>query len=248
MRCNHQNGGIIVLLFVVVGVFATITVSMSKMMSEPPPTMEKQKSKLSESVNYNCTSIIDNTIIRLQVMNECADNEISYEVVDGRFANDDAPLNKSCHVFNDKSGGVTPGGVYASAPDPSDPEVASISVAGDTSSIVTTALGVYFRCQSWSGTQCNLSISPDGASFTSASSLCVKKGTFIDPTRALGGTIITGLFRASLCTSACGSPSLGGSDSSSGSASYYIKNDLSIEPYTGSCARSLGNVKCDCWQ
>jgi hypothetical protein len=173
----------------------------------------------------------------------CSDDQVSYELADGTNENPLNPSDTTCFVFDDNGGGVTACGSYL------DPLVVTgnITAVGDTSTIVLMASGAYFRCASWSSSDCVPEHSVDGVSFVDNTELCIFKDDGSDADRGPFAAAIAASFADAMCASACSGTGIGTYRTAPGAVEFYLEDDYSLSAYTGTCDRSLRDFECSCW-
>ena len=236
------RGNALFLVLIAVALFAALSYAITNS-SRGSAGIDRETEQLDQAVTEQCTAAVEYGLNKLKILSNCSTDQISYELADGTNEN---PLNEndtSCFVFHSDGAGITPCGAYL------DPTVLTgqIAAAGDTTTIVLTPAGLYFRCLSWSTINCTPRFSSDGVNFINNNQLCIYKGDGSDNTRGLGASSFVGPFATSLCQAACSSTSQGNFRQSAGSVEFYVEDDYSITPYTGVCDRTLRDFRCNCW-
>ena len=237
-----NSGNALFLILIAVALFAALSYAVTNA-GQGGGSIDKEKELLKEAETNNCTAYIERGLNKLQYLNGCSKGEISYELADGTNANDDAPANKSCHLFHPNGADMSPCGIYT------DPIVftGTIDSHPDTTTIVLMPTGIYFKCLNWVGSTCLFGISEDGINFTPQDRLCLKKGDGTDDSRDNSGGPVSSPFRSAMCNAACGGGSSGGGGLMGGAPQYYLNDDLTISPHTGSCSYMLRQTRCTCW-
>lgn len=240
---KYEKGNALFLILIAVALFAALSYAITSS-SRGGGNIEKEQAMIDEGLNENCTANIERGQNVLKLLNGCSNDEISYEIAGGVNSNPLAPPDKSCHMFDNAGAGAYPCGIYLEPIVP----LGTIS-AGDTTTVALTPAGVYFRCDFWfGGNNCRFTTSDDGFNFSNVQRLCTKKGDGSDDDRDSQGNPARSAFSGHLCSSACGSPfATGGGGTLGGYVEYYLNDDLTVVPYTGSCTYRYEHVRCSCF-
>ena len=218
--------------------------------------IDREQQELNLAVNEQCIGLVEYGENQLKIFNNCADDQISYELPSGGNPNPLAPSDRSCHVFDDAGAGITPCGSFLTV---FGVPIASSIAFGDTMTGVILPGGTVFRCLSFgaldSPTECsNFGYSFDnGFTFRSADSanerICLAQDSAEETARG-GSAALSGAFRDSICTAACGGTSTGGGGfggSFTVTNGGYFRPDGIIEDYSGPCVNAQRASNCDCW-
>jgi len=107
---KHQSGNIVFVLLVAVGLFAALSTAIFSGVGAVNDNRDKDELRLQATELIQYGAKVRRTIERLQAINGCSDNQLSFEnpQVDNatiwNYANPRAPADGRCHVF-DKNGG-----------------------------------------------------------------------------------------------------------------------------------------------
>lgn len=230
------------MILIAVALFAALSYAVTNS-SRGGGNIEKEQALIDEGLNENCTANIERGQNVLTLYNGCSNDEISYELTDGTNFNPDAPVDKSCHMFDPNGANAYPCGIYL------EPIVPLGTITqDDTTTVALTSTGIYFRCNTWVTTTCQFVVSEDGINFTAQDKLCLKKGDGSDDDRDSSAQPIQSQMRNMMCDAACGNNfSTGGGGTLGGLPEYYVNDDLTMTPYTGSCVYMLRQTRCPCF-
>lgn len=104
---SNQSGNVLWFILVAIVLLGAITLVVSRSGSnvEQSGDFEKQRIKATQLMRY--TSAIEQAINKLQTINGCSENEISFENdTDTNYNNANSPGNNSCHIFEPEGAGL----------------------------------------------------------------------------------------------------------------------------------------------
>ncbi|MGH1456484.1 MAG: hypothetical protein ACRBDI_06865 [Alphaproteobacteria bacterium] len=107
---KEENGSILFYILIAVALFAALSYSVSQMMRGGADLGSQNQAILVDDV-LDYARNLKETIQTLRIMNECQDDEISFERSpfdgsDAPYINASAPSDFSCHVFHPQGGGI----------------------------------------------------------------------------------------------------------------------------------------------
>jgi hypothetical protein len=108
---DAQKGNVLFLILIAVALFAALSyaVTDSSRGGVDGGSQETNKRTASEFVQYGIS--LNTAITRLRVLNQCSNEEISFEIAPfdgaGSRYNANSPADFSCHVFHPAGGGVS---------------------------------------------------------------------------------------------------------------------------------------------
>lgn len=104
---NSQTGSAIIWILIAVTLFAAIGVVMMRGTIGSTSTVSDEQAKIYAQQVIAYGNDIKAAIKRLQLRG-CADTEISFQNdIDANYTNNNAPTDKSCHVFHPNGGGLS---------------------------------------------------------------------------------------------------------------------------------------------
>ena len=243
MQEKASAGNALFLILIAVALFAALSYAITQS-GQGGAGIDKEQEMLNQAVAEQCTASVDYGLNKLKYLSNCPTDQISYELAGDINENPLNPSDTSCFLFHPDGAGVTPCGAYL---EPTGVVTGQIAAAGDTTTIVLTPAGIYFKCQSWATTNCTPLFSEDGSTFVNNNQLCIFKGDGSDSDRGTGGSTIASSFATALCQASCSAGSSGNYRQSPGTTALYLENDFSITAYTGTCNRTLRDFRCICW-
>lgn len=98
---------------------------------------ENELQEIEQATLENCNASIQASSMRVEVMNGCTSNELSYELPNGTNVNPNAPIDKSCHIFSPGRGGAAPCGPWLVGCDAT--QLAALSTIGETCGYIVYA-------------------------------------------------------------------------------------------------------------
>lgn len=103
---NHEAGGIIIWIMVMVTLFAALSYAVSQGTRTGGTQLNNEQAALATTAILDYANGIKRVVQELQI-NGCADTEISFEnaLVSG-YSNANAPIDNSCHIFHPNGGGL----------------------------------------------------------------------------------------------------------------------------------------------
>jgi hypothetical protein len=104
---NHsQSGNVFIIILVAVFLFGALMFTFSRSGSQGGSSISKQEAKIAAQEILNYARLVEGAVDRVR-RNGCSENEISFEndTVAG-YTNPNAPVDKSCHVFDDNGGKI----------------------------------------------------------------------------------------------------------------------------------------------
>jgi len=113
---KRESGALLFIILMCIVAFAALSYAVRSSVnggSSKGPETETQQ--LDEGVSEQYASLLENTAMRLMVVNGCAESQISYETPEGNNANPLAPADKHCHIFDAAGGGISWQGDYTSS-------------------------------------------------------------------------------------------------------------------------------------
>lgn len=237
-----QNGNALFLILIAVALFAALSYAITQS-GRGYGNIESEQQMLDAAVMQQCQASVDYGMSRLKLLNNCPDDQISYELDDGTNESSDNPGDTSCFLFHEDGADITPCGIYTE----SLIETGTIT-EGDTDTIAVMPNGLYLSCPNWSGlggdyARCIIQGSISGTSFT-PDMVCINTGEL----STLQGGIAVG---DEMCNSMCGGTHDGGAFNGTSAvldqATHAIQPDFSISTDTDSCNTSIPEIICDCW-
>lgn len=238
----RQKGNVLFLILLAVVLFAALAMAMKSSMRGGGRDAKAEIDALSAATNQQCQALIENSVVRLQMLNDCTTEQISYELSDGRAANPLAPPNKKCHVFDAKGAGATPCGAWAN---PAASIPTGIIQLGDTTTIAMLSSGTYMTCPSWHSTYyCRIQVSSDGVNWRQA---CFEDGSATSTARQSNLMGFVYGFMDSACAAMCNGPRGYDESGPDSGPAYFVKDDLTLTEVTGSCTRYARRFSCDCF-
>lgn len=102
-----QRGNILFLILLAVVLFAALSYAVTSSMRGNGKNASSEKAQLNAAALQNYQAQIDGAVLRLKTVGGCTDAQISYETPSGANPNNNAPVDKHCHVFNPAGGGAS---------------------------------------------------------------------------------------------------------------------------------------------
>ncbi len=109
---NHNGGyknkgNALFLILIAVALFATLSYAVTQS-GRGSGNVDREQKILAASEILQYAASVDQAIMRLQIINGCGDNEISFENINepGLYINLNAPIDKSCNIFDQVGGGI----------------------------------------------------------------------------------------------------------------------------------------------
>ena len=213
--------------------------------------IDREQEELDLAVNEQCIGLVEYGENQLKIFNNCADDQISYELPAGGNPNPLAPSDRSCHVFDDAGAGITPCGSFL---DVFGVPIASSIAFGDTMTGVILPGGAVLRCRIF-GTQ----TSGEGRcaeyeySFDNGFNFFISDSGASDPQRrriCITPPETTAQLRDVFCLAACGSNATGGTNGGGvfPAAANFVNGVIEEGPPTFSCTGQQTNqFDCGCW-
>lgn len=105
---NRENGNILFLILLAVVLFAALAYAVTSSMRGGGKDGSDEKSQAIAAQIAQYATLMEQTVTRLRLSNNCSDTQISFEnsVVSG-YTNASAPSDKRCHVFDTAGGGMS---------------------------------------------------------------------------------------------------------------------------------------------
>ena len=102
-----QSGNVLFLILIAVALFAALSYAVTQSTRGGQGNASKETRELVASQMMQYGASMRDTVTRLRVSNGCTVRQISFEntLVTG-YANPEAPVNRSCHVFDAAGGGM----------------------------------------------------------------------------------------------------------------------------------------------
>ncbi len=101
---KNQNGNAILFILIAVFLFGALAFSFSRSARDGSSNISKQQTKIAAQEILNYARIIEGAVNRVR-RNGCSETEITFEnSVVGGYSNPDAPIDKSCHIFEPEGG------------------------------------------------------------------------------------------------------------------------------------------------
>ena len=103
---NSQNGNVFIIILVAIFLFGALMFTFSRSGSQGVSSISKQEAKIAAQEILNYARLVEGAVDRVR-RNGCSESEISFEnsTVAG-YTNANAPVDKSCHVFDDTGGKI----------------------------------------------------------------------------------------------------------------------------------------------
>ena len=105
------SGNALFLILIAVALFAALSYAVTNP-GRGGGGIDKEQAQIDAAVNDQCNASVDAGRMRLTIIGDCVDREISYELSDGSNVNPAAPTDKSCHIFDAAGAGVAECGAY----------------------------------------------------------------------------------------------------------------------------------------
>ncbi len=101
-----ESGNALFLILIAVALFAALSYAITQSGSGGG-SVDREQEMLAAAQIIQYVGAIEQTITRLRLVNGCSDTEISFEnsTVSG-YVNPNAPIDKSCHIFDPAGGGM----------------------------------------------------------------------------------------------------------------------------------------------
>lgn len=107
-RADTQSGSIFVWIFLMIALFAALSIAMTQGFRSGASVLTKEKSNLlaTEIVDYG--RALRSAVQQLRISNNCTDTNISFEssATGVGYINASAPADNTCHVFHANGGGL----------------------------------------------------------------------------------------------------------------------------------------------
>lgn len=228
---KREAGNALFLILIAVALFAALSYAITQS-SRGGGGIEKEQEMLDTAVAQQCEASVDHGIMRLDIVNGCSEDEISYELADGTNENPNNPSDTSCFIFHSDGAGVAPCGDYL---DPILP-LGTIS-ANDTSTYAVLPGIGYMYCSAWlPGEECVPEISFDGVNFAPRAICSSSAG------------VETSALRNLFCQSACGGNNAGGGGNTvTGDTVLRYFSDGSTSSDISGCGYTVVSVSCFCF-
>lgn len=108
---KRESGNVLFLILLAVALFAVLSYAITHS-SRGLGSIENERDKLETGVAQQCNASVEYGISKLTITQNCAVDEISYELPDGSNQNPKAPISKRCHLFHPSGAGLSPCGLY----------------------------------------------------------------------------------------------------------------------------------------
>lgn len=107
IKKQTQQGNIFIIILIGVILFGALGYTFSRSASKGTGNLTKQQAKIAAQEILSYAQLLEGAVDRVR-RKGCSENEISFEnnVVSG-YTNPNAPIDKSCHVFDDNGGKVS---------------------------------------------------------------------------------------------------------------------------------------------
>lgn len=112
MSRYHQSGNVIFIILIAVALFGALSFAVSQGFSGANTSrITKQQAKAAAAAIIKYATDVEQAISRMQLVNDCADNQVSFERApfdgsDTDYVNPNAPGDFSCHVFHPNGGAM----------------------------------------------------------------------------------------------------------------------------------------------
>lgn len=107
-RETDQNGNILFLILLAVVLFAALAYAVTSSMRGGGKNASSETVQANAAAIMQYASLMNNTITRLRLSNDCKDEQISfYNPIASGYAEAHSPASKKCHVFDPSGGGLT---------------------------------------------------------------------------------------------------------------------------------------------
>lgn len=105
---KHQSGNVLFLILIAVALFAALSYAVTSSSKGGGNGISKDKAKILASELTQYTTSIEQAINRMQLMNGCSNEQISFENPEtSGYTNANAPADKRCHIFDPAGGGLS---------------------------------------------------------------------------------------------------------------------------------------------
>lgn len=106
---RRQRGALLFMILLAVVLFAALSYAVTQSLRSggKDGSSEKAQSKATEIIQY--ATLLEQTAMRLKLVNGCTDDQLSAEV-NGFFINNSSPSDKRCHFFDSNGGAMAYGG------------------------------------------------------------------------------------------------------------------------------------------
>lgn len=110
-----QGGNALFLILIAVAMFAALSYAVTQTGQGGSGGIDRENAVLDTGVSQQCNEYVATGVDKLKLFNKCTTAQISYELPDGTNENPMAPVDKSCHVFDNAGAGYSPCGIYLSS-------------------------------------------------------------------------------------------------------------------------------------
>jgi hypothetical protein len=93
-------------------------------------SITRERAQLDAALAAQCTAAVEYGVNKLMVLNDCAADEISYELTDGTNENPSNPSDTTCFLFDANGAGVTPCGPYLEGNNCPDSVLEDLAIGG----------------------------------------------------------------------------------------------------------------------
>ena len=131
-----QSGNVLFLILIAVALFAALSYAVTQS-TRGAGNADNELQEIEQATLENCNASIQASSMRVEVMNGCTSNELSYELPNGTNVNPNAPIDKSCHIFSPGRGGAAPCGPWLDGCNST--QLAALSGIGDTCGYIVYA-------------------------------------------------------------------------------------------------------------
>ncbi|MEM9470109.1 MAG: hypothetical protein AAF988_08090, partial [Pseudomonadota bacterium] len=102
-----QSGNVFILILAGIILFAALGFTFTRSVNKGTGNLSKQQAKIAAQEILNYARLVENAVDRVR-RNGCSESEISFENnIESGYENTSAPIDNSCHIFNDNGGKIT---------------------------------------------------------------------------------------------------------------------------------------------
>lgn len=103
---SNQSGNVLFLILIAVALFAALSYAVTQS-NRGSGDADRELQQIDQAEADNCTASVNTARLRVEVVNNCSSDQLSYERPDGGNSNPNAPIDKSCHIFSPGRGGAS---------------------------------------------------------------------------------------------------------------------------------------------